>query len=101
VGLSDDEIDYLLANDMARVKIELGQILPWTSHLDDARLGALRNMAFNLGIPRLLGFKKMLAAFEAGNWQEAANQMADSLWAEQAGDRAVRLQKQVLTGTWQ
>ena len=36
-------------------------------------------------------FKKMKAAVEEGNWEEAANQMHDSKWREQVPNRAKRL----------
>lgn len=58
---------------------------------------ALINMAFNLGY-RLSGFKKFLAAVNAEDWETAAKEMMDSKWAQQVGDRAVRLRDQILNG---
>jgi lysozyme len=48
-------------------------------------------MAFNLGINRLVKFRKMLEALGKQDYQAAADQMLDSLWVEQVGDRAKRL----------
>ena len=53
LGLSDDEIDYLLENDIKRCKQEL-ITLPWFSQIDSVRQDALINMCFNLGMTRLL-----------------------------------------------
>jgi lysozyme len=45
-------------------------------------------MTYNLGMTRLLGFKKMLEAFADADFEEAALQMIDSKWADQVGKRA-------------
>ena len=49
------------------------------------------NMAFNLGAPRLSGFKRMIANAKAGNWNGAADEMLDSRYARQVKGRATRL----------
>ena len=51
----------------------------------------LINMSFQLGKPRLSKFKKMIAAVEAEDYQEMANQMEDSGWYRQVTNRAERL----------
>jgi lysozyme len=55
-------------------------------------------MCFNLGIARLRGFKKMLAAMQAGDVETAAKEMLDSTWAKQVGARAHRLAAQWRAG---
>ena len=57
----------------------------------------LANMSFQLGKPRLSKFKNMIAAVEADDYQEMANQMEDSRWFKQTKNRAQRL-IQELTG---
>mgnify|MGYP000743016945 CR=1 FL=1 len=52
----------------------------------------IANMMFNLGYPRLSKFKKMKAAVDARDWDEAANQMVDSKWYTQVPNRAKRLE---------
>lgn len=89
-GLSEDEIDYLYQNDIKRCQKELAPFKWYTkqpSHIRDALL----NMCFNLGINRLLGFKNMIAALDAGNYNSAAAHALDSVWAQQVGDRAKRI----------
>lgn len=68
-GLSDDEIDYLLAND-----IKIGKSICIDLFGDAVfrqasamRQHALISMAFNMGKPRLDGFVKMIAAIKAGD----------------------------------
>lgn len=55
-------------------------------------------MIFNVGKPRLLGFKLMLAAVDSGDYEEAAKQMIESVWARQVGQRAVRLAAMMRSG---
>ena len=51
----------------------------------------LVNMMFNMGRPRLSGFKKFNAAIEANDWLEAAKEGRDSRWYNQVTNRAERL----------
>jgi len=90
-GVSDDEIDLMLTNDLKWVIQDLDRNLPWWRGMPVSKQRALANMVFNLGYPRLSGFKKMLAALKAGDWSEAATQALDSRWARQVGDRAQRV----------
>lgn len=99
--LRPDEISYLLNNDMDEALDGLNRALPWFQNLDDARRGVLANMAFNLGLPGLLAFKNTLALVQQGKYAEASVEMLDSKWAQQVGDRAKRLSKQMKEGAWQ
>ena len=87
LGLSDDEIDYLLENDIRRCEKELDQF-SWFADLDMVRQDALINMCFNLGFTRLLKFTNMLAAIAEGKYPTAAAEALDSKWAKQVGNRA-------------
>ena len=51
----------------------------------------LANMMFNMGRPRLSGFKKFNAAIANKEWEEASEEMIDSLWYRQVTNRAERL----------
>lgn len=99
LGLSEDEIDYLLENDLRRCERELGRF-SWFDDLDMVRQDALINMCFNLGFTRLLKFKNMLAAIAEGRYSLAAVEALDSKWAKQVGDRAKELAYQIETGTY-
>lgn len=99
-GLSDSEINFLLANDIAEKTAQVLEALPWASKLSEPRLGVLLNMAFQMGVSGLLQFKRTLGSIEDGQYGEAAVEMLDSLWAQQTPERATRLAKQMLTGEW-
>jgi lysozyme len=100
-GITQDEAELLLDNDIARVTREIDQALPWTRQLDDVRFGVVQNLTFNMGITGVLEFERMLAAMEAGDWEAAADELLDSEYATQVGDRAERLALQLRTGQWQ
>lgn len=96
-GLSGDEIQFLLANDIEEVEKDL-QTFPWWSSLDSVRQVALANMRFQLGPNRFRGFKNMLAAVSVGNFDEAAKQTLDSDYAKQVPRRAAKVAYQLRTG---
>lgn len=100
-GITREESRYLLANRIASKRAQLLAALPWFSTLDDVRQGALLNMAFNLGVAGLLTFTDFLPLMKDGMWQEAGEDLLDSLWYKQVGDRAKRLILQIQTGVWQ
>ena len=89
--LTDEEIDYLLLNDIKECTADLDKNLPWWRSLTDARRRVLVNMRFNLGMAGLLGFKNTLKFIETGDYKKAASNMLLSKWAKQVGQRANRL----------
>lgn len=100
LGLSDDEVDYLLQNDIDRVILELDSEYDWFSDLDDIRQDAMIDISFNLGQTRLRAFKKALSAMSEGDWDEAADQFMDSRWSEQVGIRAKNLTEMIRSGSY-
>lgn len=98
-GLSDDEIDYLLRNDVARVEAGLDKAIPWWRSLDPVRRRVFQNMGHQLGVNGLLNFKNAISAAKAGHYVECAAHMLDSTWArEQSPERARRLAQMMKTG---
>ena len=87
LGLFEDEINYLLRNDIERCYRELDRF-SWFMDLDQVRQEALVNMCFNLGFTRLKNFSKMLARVAEGNYPMAAAEALDSIWAVQVGQRS-------------
>lgn len=99
-GLRPDEITYLLNNDIDDRIDSLTRRLPWTQNLDDARKGALLNMAFQMGTTGLLGFTQTLKLVREGKYDLAAHAMEQSRWAQQTPARAKRMADQMRTGRW-
>ena len=100
-GITPEESAYLLNNDIQRKTNEVLKALPWAEKLDSVRFFALVNMAFQLGIAGLLGFKNTLALIQGGNYGQAADNMILSKWHTQTPARCDRLAKQMRTGEWQ
>lgn len=98
--ITEEDAIQLLMQDLAEAERNLTSALPWVSDLDPIRYSVLWNMCFNEGIGHLLEFKHMLAACQQGDWEEAANQMANSLWAQQVKSRAIQLEHQMRFGVW-
>lgn len=100
-GISKDEAEYLLSNDVSSRLIELQARLPWFSQLDDARKAVLLNMSFQLGVPGIMNFKRTLALVEQGDYAAAADGMLQSKWATQTPKRANEMAEQMRSGQWQ
>ena len=98
-GLSDGEIDYLLANDMKRCRKE-AEGYSWFSKLNEPRQAVILSMLFNLGKPNFDKFKNMQAAMEEGDYMTASNEMLDSRWAGQVGRRAIEMSEMMESGEW-
>ena len=98
VGISEQEALMLLDSDITHLLVDsrIQEILKGHDHI---RQSVILNMAFNMGIVGLLKFKNMLSAFEAKDYVTAALEMLDSRWAEQVGDRSVRLASMMKSGT--
>lgn len=91
VGLRDDEIALMLQNDIKAAEADLDRNVSWWRGMPEPAQRALVNMAFNMGIRKLLGFRKMLAALQNNNYNKAAEEAMDSKWATQVGKRSERI----------
>lgn len=91
VGITEQEGRALLLNDVEIAVKEVNVTWPWILDHDEVRQQVIYNVAFNMGVPRLSGFKKMFAAMEDFDYEKAAEEMLDSKWATQVGDRATEL----------
>lgn len=96
--LTDAQVDQLLAEDLQEVFDGLDRNIPWWRKLSYERQRVLANMAFNLGIKGLMGFKNTLAHVQAERYQSAAEGMLASKWARQVGQRANRLAAMMVMG---
>ena len=83
----------MLNNDLKHHTNEMIKQFPIVRGLDSTRFYVLANMASNLGVTRLAGFKKMWAALERNDYEDAANEILDSDWGRQFNGRAVEWAK--------
>ena len=97
VGISRDEAEFMLDNDIDQVERQLETVDEYRD-LDAVRQAVIANMAFNLGFAGLMGFKNMWAAIGRRDWESASEEMLNSKWARQVGVRAVELSEIMQTG---
>jgi lysozyme len=90
-GISTTEAFYLLDDDILYFTNKLNHYLSFFSDLSENRQIALINMCFNLGVQGFLGFKDMMLALESHDYERAAQEMLNSKWAQQVGERATQL----------
>ena len=101
LGLSEDEIDYMLSNDILRTIKELSREYKWFAELEDgARRDGIVNMHFNLGRVRFAQFKKAIGHMEKGEHSKAAVEFLDSLWARQVKGRSLEVTDMIKTNTY-
>lgn len=100
VGITREEGEILLANDIEVSEAILQDRIECWPQLSEVRRAVLIDMCFNLGWPRLAKFRKFLAALEAGHYALASAEMLDSRWAKQVGRRAHRLASMMVRNVW-
>lgn len=100
LGLADDEVDYLLENDIVRVIKELSSEYPWFKDLDDVRKDAIIDISFNLGATRLRGFRRALAAMDAADYKTASLEFLDSKWSRDVKGRSTELAYMIEMGEY-
>ena len=96
--VSKERIEECFEKDIQGVLTDLDRNLSWWVGLCDDHQRVLANMCFNLGINRLLKFKKFLGALQEHDFETAAIEMMDSRWATQVGPRSTRLRDRILKG---
>lgn len=79
------------------IDAELNSILSWYKDASFVTKTILINMAFNMGIKGLLGFRNTLRYISEGNYKQAGANMRKSLWYKQVTSRAERLAKRMET----
>lgn len=100
VGISEEEAELLLTNDIRRATDQLYMEFPWTEYLDEIRLAALVNFTFNVGIGTVKKFAKSMELLKEDKFEEAADEFLNSRWASQVGQRAIDITDQIRTGEW-
>jgi len=98
--LSRDEampiFNDLVDNATRDAKVYLGEDV--FNAMSPVRQAAFVNMAFNLGLPRLLRFEETQKAAVSGDFNRAAIEILNSKYAEQVKDRARRISEAVRKG---
>jgi lysozyme len=97
-GITEEEAYYLATNDLDSLMDELDRKIPWWDDLNEPRKRALLNLAYNVGTPTLMKFKKTLEHLKNGLYTEASEEVLQSRWADQVGRRATFISEVFKTG---
>lgn len=96
--ITQKDADDLLLADTLQAAVDASSLPVNFDGLNAVRQAVLINMAFNLGKPRLLAFKRTLLAIAIRDYDNAALYMLQSKWSKQVGNRSIRLAKMMKTG---
>ena len=100
IGISEEEAEMLLKNDIYEATNQLLNAFPFMATFSDVRISAMINFTFNVGIGTVRKFSNTIEYLKNEDWEAAADEMMDSKWAEQVGDRAIQITEQIRTGKW-
>ena len=96
--ISPEVAERILSTDTVGA-LEQCEQFNWFHTLDPVRQRVIVNMVFNIGFNGVSKFQKMIEAIIVGDYEIAAEEMIDSLWYGQVGERAERLVHMMRYGT--
>jgi len=97
-GVLPTEIDMMFDHDVDYFFNFLTDHFAWFPKLNDARQIALVDMCF-MGTRSFLTFDKMIAALEKGDYNLAAQEVVNSKYEDQVGQRAMDIATIIKTGS--
>lgn len=78
--------------------LELSMKAPWVDTLPESTQLGLAMMCYQLGVSGVLGFKKMITALQAGDFETAEAEALDSDWGRKHKTRAKRVARLIRGG---
>lgn len=97
--ITEEESAMIVSN---RVKMCIEQLedllLEWEVSLDDFRKTIIVDMLYQIGLPKVKGFKKMWKALQDMDYDVAADEMLNSKWHIQTPVRCEQLAKRMRMG---
>ena len=89
--LDEDIAEDILMRKLERLRRNANSRFKWLEDMPVVIQEVILNMCYQLGVTGVSKFRKAISAFQEGDWDEAANEMLDSLWARQTPNRATEL----------
>ena len=107
-GITEAEAEALLMEDLENARDDLFRRLPEFKDLKPARIDALVNLVFNMGIgtfagtKKKRGFRNTILAIRHGDFKEAKRELFDSKWRKKdvSKSRSDEIGKQLETGVY-
>lgn len=94
-GITAEVAAKILEDDIEDAITDLQRNVSFFTQLPVAAQEALVNLCFNMGIPRLMQFKKTLAYLKDRDYKKAADELLDSRYASQVGYRALEVAQMI------
>ena len=89
--MSKEVAEKILDIKITKFKKQVYNALPWLTYAPMDIQDALCEMAYQMGVAGLLGFKNTLALIKERRYREAAENMLKSKWATQTPKRAKQI----------
>lgn len=89
--LDEDIAEEILIRKLEKLKRNATARFKWLEDMPVEVQEVILNMCYQLGVTGTSKFRKAISALQEGDWEEAANEMLDSLWARQTPNRAKEL----------
>ena len=89
--LDEDIAEDILMRKLEKLKRNANARFQWLEDMPQEVQAVVLNMCYQLGVTGVSKFRKAISALQEGDWDEAANEMLDSLWARQTPNRATEL----------
>ena len=89
--MSKEVAEKILDIKITKFKKQVYNALPWLTYAPMDIQDALCEMAYQMGVAGLLGFKNTLAMIKERKYREAAENMLKSKWATQTPKRAKQI----------
>ena len=93
--VSESRVVEAFEQDVQTVLSDCAILYPDFDELPEEAQQVIANMMFNMGRPRLSGFKGMKRGVDSRDWNAAADEMVDSAWYRQVTNRADRLVERI------
>ena len=89
--IDEDVADLILMKKLFILLERIHIAFAWFKEIDDKAKGVVVNMCYHIGLRGFSKFKKTIYYLETQQYEEAADEMLDSLWAKQTPNRANQL----------
>lgn len=96
--ITHDNALMILGNDIDAICDDLDYHLPWWSEADEIRERVLADLAFNMGIHKLMVFSTFLRLMQQQQYAQAADDLQATPWYGQVHTRGPRLVGMIRTG---
>ena len=89
--VTDERVIECFEKDLESVQKDCYRLYDDFDDLPETVQEIIANMLFNMGLGRMRAFKGMKRNVDARQWDKAADEMVDSRWYNQVGERSKRL----------